>query len=211
MFFGSAHRRLPGRRFRLKRWSKRLAKLPAHRTRPAPIYAENHANAAYPAEKDERHLFRRDHRGKQFRARGVPALLDKLRAAGFTVDAPDRHHLPADEFMKRCAQAWIAHGAGWDCYRHMEAAVAGSVPLVSAPTIDRYRPLVIGEQCLSYHPDEDRIVAIVGAALADKERLRAMALSARQHVLKHLTVRAISVDLLARHCGETGAEASTGG
>jgi hypothetical protein len=213
VFFGSAHRRLPGRRFRLeRRWSKRLAKL-----RPIglglPIYAENHANAAYPAEKTSDLFFAATIAGNSSVRAGVPALLDKLRAAGFAVDAPDRH-LPADEFMKRCAQAWITlspAGLGWDCYRHMEAAVAGSVPLVSAPTIDRYRPLVIGEQCLSYHPDEDRIVAIVGAALADKERLRAMALSARQHVLKHLTVRAISVDLLARHCGETGAEASTGG
>jgi glycosyltransferase involved in cell wall biosynthesis len=108
--------------------------------------------------------------------------------------------------MKRCAQAWITlspAGLGWDCYRHMEAALAGSVPLVSAPTIHRYRPLLIGEQCLSYHPDEDRIADIVGTALADKERLQAMAHSAREHVRKHLTECAICLDLLARHCGET--------
>lgn len=213
VFFGSAHRRLPGKRFRLeKRWSQRVAKL-----RPIglglPLNAEKQANAAHPAEKMTDVFFAASIAGNSSVRAEVPALLDKLRAAGFTVDAPDRH-LAAEEFMKRCAQAWITlspAGLGWDCYRHMEAAVAGSVPLVSAPTIDRYRPLVIGEQCLSYHPDEDRIVDIVGAALADKERLRAMALSARQHVLKHLTIHAICVALLAQHGGETGDQASSGG
>ncbi len=208
VFFGSAHRRLPGRRFRLdKRWSRRLAKL-----RPIglglPMHQAEQANAAFPAEKTSDIFFAGAVTGNSSVRAAVPALIEKLKAAGFRVDVPNRH-LPVEEFMRRCAEAWITlspSGLGWDCYRHMEAALAGSVPLVSAPTIDRYRPLTIGEQCLCYHPDEDRIVAIVGAALADKERLRAMALSARQHVMEHLTEPAICLDLLARHCGETGAE-----
>ncbi len=211
VFFGSAHRRLPGKNFRLKKcWSRRLAKL-----RPIglglPRRQAEQAEAAFPAEKTSDVFFAGSIAGNSSVRAAVPALIEKLKAAGFTVDVPDRH-LPVEEFMKRCAQAWITlspSGLGWDCYRHMEAALAGSVPLVSAPTIDRYRPLTIGEQCLCYHPDEDRIVAIVGAALADKERLGAMALSARQHVMEHLTEPAICLDLLARHCGETGAEAPT--
>lgn len=101
--------------------------------------------------------------------------------------------------MRRCAESWITlspAGLGWDCYRHMEAALAGSVPLVSTPTIERYRPLVTGEHCLAYHPDEDRIVPIVTEALADKARLQRMAEAARQHVLDHLTETAICRQLL---------------
>lgn len=205
MFLGSGHQRLPGKRFRMqKRWEQRVAKL-----RPIglglPMYKVVKAEAAFPAEKTSDVFFAGTIEGNSSLRAAVPVLLDELRRAGFKVDAP-KEMLPPKEFMKRCAQAWITlspAGLGWDCYRHMEAALAGSVPLVSAPTIHRYRPLLIGEQCLSYHPDEDRIADIVGTALADKERLQAMAHSAREHVRKHLTECAICLDLLARHCGET--------
>lgn len=210
MFFGSAHRRLPGRRFRLqRRWLQRIAKLkpiglglPAHQV--------ERADAAFPEEKTSDVFFAGTLDGNSSLRMAVPGLLADLKAAGFKVDVPDGP-LPPDQFMKRCAQAWITlspAGLGWDCYRHMEAALAGSVPLVSAPTIHRYKPLVIGEQCLCYYPDEDRIAEVVGAALADKERLRAMALSARRHVMEHQTETAICLDLLERHCGEAASDSA---
>lgn len=211
VFFGSAHRRLPGRTFRLKkRWLRRVAKL-----RPIglglPIRQAGQAEVASTTEKASDVFFAGTISGNSSVRAAVPDLIDKLKAAGISVDMPEGP-LPVEEFMRRCARAWITlspEGLGWDCYRHMEAALAGSVPLVSAPTIDRYRPLIIGEQCLCYFPDEDRIVAIVAAALADKEKLKAMALSAQEHVRKHHIESAICLDLLVRHCGETASASST--
>lgn len=203
MFLGSGHQRLPGRRFRMQeRWKRRIARL-----RPIglglPMHQVPHADAAFPAEKTSDVFFAGTIEGNSSLRTAVPALVRDLRRAGFKVDVPFQT-LPPEEFMRRCAQAWITlspAGLGWDCYRHMEAALAGSVPLVSAPTIHRYKPLIIGEQCLSYHPDEDRVADIVGAALADKERLKGMAKSAREHVRKHLTEKAICLALIERHCG----------
>ncbi len=204
VFFGSGHRRLPGRTFRLKnRWLRRVSKL-----RPIglalPTRQARQAEAAFADEKTSDVFFAGTISGNSSVRAAVPELIDKLKSAGVGVDVPDGP-LPIEEFMRRCAGAWITlspEGLGWDCYRHMEAALAGSVPLVSAPTIDRYRPLIIGEQCLCYFPDEDRIASVVTAALADKGRLRAMALSAREHVRRHHTESAICLDLLTQHCSE---------
>lgn len=199
-FYGSGHRRLPGASFRRKpRWLKRLAKL-----KPIGLGLNRQqteaANGAFGAEKTSDVFFAGGIDGNSHVRSRMPALIEALRAAGVTVDVPEGR-LPLDAFMARCAKAWITlspEGLGWDCYRHMEAAIAGSVPLVNAPTIDRYRPLEVDRHCLVYYPDEEaRAVESVVAALADKERLHAMALAARAHALSNLTERAITEALLA--------------
>ncbi|MGE0501542.1 MAG: glycosyltransferase [Rhizobiaceae bacterium] len=193
VFYASAHRRLPGLSFRKRpRWIRRLSKL-----RPIGLglgsFQIEAADRAFGSPKTTDVFFAGAVEGNSTLRADVPRQLELLKAAGFTVDRPERA-VPLDEFMQRCAQSWLTlspEGLGWDCYRHMEAAVCGSVPLVSAPSIHRYRPLVVGEQCLVYHPDEDGIVETVRTALADKARLSAMAASARDHTLAHLTERAI--------------------
>ncbi|WP_404862515.1 glycosyltransferase [Georhizobium sp. MAB10] len=204
VFYGSGHRRLPGASFRRKpRWLKRLAKL-----KPIGLGLNRQqtqaADRAFGADKTADVFFAGGIDGNSHVRSRMPALIAALRAAGVTVDVPEGR-LPLDAFMARCAKAWITlspEGLGWDCYRHMEAAIAGSVPLVNAPTIDRYRPLEVDRHCLVYYPDEEaRAVESVVAALADKPRLRDMAHAARAHALSNLTERAITEALLAEWAG----------
>lgn len=203
LFYRTGHRNLPGRTFRTKkRWVRRMAKL-----RPIGIgLMSDHAAqaaAAYGAEKTADVFFAGTWEGNSTVRLAVPAILEALRAAGVHVDQP-KGFVPRDEFLRRCASAWITlspEGLGWDCFRHIEAALAGSVPLVNVPTIERYRPLVIGEHCLAYVPDENRVVEIVTQALADKDKLRAMATVAHQHALAHLTDRAMAEAILEEFSG----------
>lgn len=195
---GTAHRRQPGLNFRRKpRWRARMAKLRPFALGLSPE-ATAGALAAGPAAKRSDVFFAGTIDGNSHVRTLVPAQLMALRAAGVVVDHAEKP-VPREEFYRRCAEAWLTlspAGLGWDCYRHVEAALAGSVPLVSAPTIDRYRPLVIGEHCLAYHPDEGRLTDIVVAALADKAKLAAMAAAAREHALRHLTDEAVCRALL---------------
>ena len=86
--------------------------------------------------------------------------------------------------------AWSPGGYGWDCARHYEAPLAGTVPLMNYPTIVRHRPLRDGEHCILYAPEPGALARAVRSALADKERLLEMARAAQAHVREHHTLRA---------------------
>jgi len=122
------------------------------------------------------------------RERGI-AQLRALADAGFAIDVPE-HTLPLPEFFERCARAWLTwspEGLGWDCFRHYEAAACGSVPLISQPAIERHRPLLHGVHALYYDIEDDGLTRAVREALANKDRLRAIAAAARPHVMTHHT------------------------
>lgn len=126
------------------------------------------------------------------RERGL-AQLQALAEAGLRVDMPDRL-LPLEEFYERCARAWLVwspEGLGWDCFRHYEAAACFAVPVISQPTIERHRPLRHGEHALYYEVEGDHLTRTIRAALADTERLRAIARAGRAHVLQHHTEPAL--------------------
>jgi hypothetical protein len=76
---------------------------------------------------------------------------------------------------------------GWECYRHYEASLCRSVPLLSQPTIFRYRPLLEGVHALCYRPEAGCLRDAIVAALADKAALAAMADAARAHALQFHT------------------------
>ena len=120
------------------------------------------------------------------RAQGL-AELKSLTQAGFKIDISEGK-LPFDEFVRRMSQAWLVwspEGGGWDCWRHSEIALAGSVPLINYPTIRRHAPLLDGIHSIFYNVDEGGIARAVQDALLDRLRLQAMAVAARIHVLKH--------------------------
>ena len=120
--------------------------------------------------------------------------LERLQAEGYRVDIT-RELLPADEFLRRCAQArivWSPEGFGWDCVRHYEAALAGSVPLLQSPTIRRYMPFEAGEQALYYYIEGEHLAETVRQALQNPERLAMMGWAARQHVLRWHTHEALA-------------------
>jgi hypothetical protein len=132
------------------------------------------------------------------RRAGLPVLRDLARA-GVRVEialAP----LPRAEFYRRCASAWIVwspEGRGWQCFRHLESAVCGSVPLINRPAIRQHEPLIDGVHGLHYDPAPGALAAAILAALADKGRLARIAGAGRAHVLRHHTHAAMCDRILA--------------
>lgn len=119
--------------------------------------------------------------------------LQALKADGLRIDIPESR-LSLPDFLARCAQAylvWSPEGLGWDCFRHYEAALCGSVPLINLPSIRRHEPLREGEHALYYPIEQDGLRQAVLAALAQPERLVQMGRAGREHVLKHHTHEAI--------------------
>src|SRR4029453_1836066 len=103
--------------------------------------------------------------------------------------------LSLQDFYRRCAQAWIVwspEGLGWDCFRHYEALGCGSVPVINQPTIERHQPLLGGEHAVYYDPVPGELTRTIVAALADKDRLRAMARAGKSHVMTHHTQDALA-------------------
>ena len=120
--------------------------------------------------------------------------LEQLKAEGYSVDIITER-LPHDEFVQRCAQAymvWSPEGFGWDCYRHYEVAAAGSVPLMQSSPLFRHAPLMDGEHAVYYQVEGDHLAVRVRQALQNRARLTEMGQAARQHVLKWHTHLALS-------------------
>ncbi len=120
------------------------------------------------------------------------AELDRLKALGYKIDHPTER-LAYEAYLERMSRSWIVwspEGMGWDCYRHYEAPIAHSVPLMNHPTILRRAPLVDDIHGLYYDPEPGGLERRVIEALADKDKLRRMAAAARDHVLMHHSKRA---------------------
>ena len=127
------------------------------------------------------------------RQRGLKQL-EGLKAKGYAIDIA-HERLPRVEFLKRCAQAhlvWSPEGGGWDCYRHYEAALVASVPLMQSPPIYRYAPFMDDEHACFYFPEDDHLIRRIVRALQNRSRLVEMGLAARQHVLKWHTLEALA-------------------
>lgn len=201
VFGGTLHWRVPTHRFRSDaRQRRRLAKLrPIALGVPFPLLERPLPVPLTAAEKRTDVFFAGLARGSSsLRERGLAELL-ALRAEGWVIDAPEQR-LPPEEFMDRCARAWIVWsppGYGWQCFRTSEAALCGSVPLMSRPPIEQYRPLVEGKHALYYDVEPGGLTRAVRVALADRVRLMRMAAAAREHVLAWYMPQA-----MARHMAE---------
>jgi hypothetical protein len=117
------------------------------------------------------------------------AQLDLLRARGFAVDVCEGG-LSTSEYLARSARAWLTwspEGYGWDCFRHYEASLCLSVPVMNQPGIFRYQPLLEDVHALYYPVEGDGLSNAVANALPDKPALEARARAARAHVIQHHT------------------------
>ncbi len=193
VFLKTGHANLPTPRFReLARNRARIDKLrpislglPLSAPRPFPVL---------PTEKTADIFFAGRIAGSSFIRQKALSELLALRERGFVVDIPERQ-LDQSEFYRRCAQArltWSPEGLGWDCFRHYEAAMCGSVPLLNRPTIERYQPLQPGKHAVYYDVEDGELTAAAVKALADTSRLETMGGAARAHVLAHHTPLAIA-------------------
>jgi hypothetical protein len=132
------------------------------------------------------------------RRRGL-AQLARLREEGLKVDLASGLH--PREYMERCSGAWLAWsppGLGQDCFRHYEAALCGSVPIIARSSMVRYHPLLEGEQAFYYDVQGDDLLRVIREGLRDKRRLARMAESARAHVLAHHTHVALGRYILSQ-------------
>jgi hypothetical protein len=192
LFLNTAANGMPTTRFRrrspLRRHLEKLRPIslgmPQAATQLAPFDGEKTVDVFFAGDVETSSTVRRS---------GMAELL-ALRERGLRIDIPATR-LPPDEFYRRCAQAWIVwspEGLGWDCFRHYEALACNAVPLINQPTIERYQPLVHGVHALFYAPEPGGLTRTIMAALADKERLQAIARDGRAHALAHHTPAAIS-------------------
>jgi len=107
--------------------------------------------------------------------------------------------LTFDDFARAIHSSWLCispPGLGWDCYRHYEAGLFGSVPVLSRPDITPHRAFVHGYDAIYYEPERP-ILEQLQPWLADKSRLIEMAHQARIRALQHHTRTARSQYIIA--------------
>ncbi len=201
-FMRTLHRRVPTPRFRrLELQRQRVAKL-----RPISLglpFGRESIPTAHPvsevAKTADVFFAGRIEDSATVRKRGMAELL-ALRAQGYRIDIPDRA-LKLDDFLARCARAWLTwspEGYGYDCFRTYEAAICGSVPVVSRQGIERYKPLREGEHCFYHEVEPGSLTDTIQMALKDRERLVQMGEAARRFVLTEHTTAS-----LARYVAQT--------
>jgi hypothetical protein len=207
-FSGRWYPNFPGRRYRsIERHRRRAAKL-----RPISYGCFPFPEPIEPREKTADIAFAGSvENNSSIRAAGLSELL-ALRQQGYVVDIAEAP-LPRADFLRRIAAArlvWSPAGLGWDCSRHYEAAMVGSVPLINHPSITRERPFEDGVHCVLYAAEPGGLTQAVRAALADKPKLQRMGEAARAHALRHHTDRArcdhIAATVLGRHLDGAPAE-----
>ena len=182
--YGAAHANLPTLRIRRNpHWRRRLAKLQPISLQAglfdldcpdADVFSAKAFDVFFAGSIDGNSTVRSD--GLQ--------QLRILADRGLKIDiATDR--LSQAEFCRRMSRAWLAwspSGLGWDCYRHYEAPQCLAVPVINYPTIARHQPLKDGVHAVYYAPEGEGLSCAIEAALADKERLRSIAVAGRAHV-----------------------------
>jgi glycosyltransferase involved in cell wall biosynthesis len=189
----SAHPMLPTRRIRRQpRWQRRLAKIRPIAL-PSPVIETGSLRPGEFPQKTVDLFFSGNVTENSWVRRAGMMELEELARRGVKIDAP-AERLQPEEFRRRLASAWLAwspSGFSWECFRTSEAAQCLAVPVLNYPTVELHRPLIDGRHAIYYGPEPGGLVQAVETALADKQRLQQMALTAREHVLSYHTPRAL--------------------
>ena len=142
------------------------------------------------------------------------SALEEIRASaereGWKLKLVER--MPQDEFLRTCAESWLVlspSGNGWDCWRHTEVLMAGSVPLINYPWIERHAPLRDKEHVLLYSPEQWHLTHVIRSAMADREGLGQMVQAGREHVLLYHTYQALRDYLLTETLHMAGKNTGT--
>ncbi len=108
-----------------------------------------------------------------------------MRGSGFRVMAPEMR-ASFEEYQRLTARSWLTlspQGFGYNGFRHYEAMLLHSVPVINRHQPEVMHDFVDGENCFLYEPHELR--TRLEAALADMHHLRAMSRGLRAFALEH--------------------------
>ncbi len=188
---GTAHPFLPTRRLRhSKKWQRRINKI--HPVNLPQLFPYPDAHTFVGCEKTSDIFFAGElHGNSTVRQAGLHEIA-RLREMGFKVDCSE-NRLSKEEFFARMARSWLTwspEGYGWQCYRHSEAGLVGSIPLINFPTIFQSTPFLDEINCFYYSPEPGGLVRAATKALADKEKLKKIATQARKHCLENYSIEA---------------------
>jgi hypothetical protein len=133
------------------------------------------------------------------RRTGVEDSIRALERLGYSICIPTKK-LSIEEYMEAMSQARLAispPGLGWDCHRHYEAAMVGTVAVTPFPIIQRYRPLKDGQHCLFYDTEKE-MTEQLEKMLQDPKTLARIAEDAQAYSQEHHTHKAIFSSMINR-------------
>lgn len=132
--------------------------------------------------------------------RQADGVLRDLAAEGISVDMPEER-LDFDSYLRRMAAARLVvspRGQGEHCYRHYEALLLGSVPVINHPLRPVRYELEHQETCIFYEPRPEALRNTIVRALWDPRKLTEIARRGDDLVRANHSKQAICTDLL-RH------------
>lgn len=162
------------------------------RIRPLSLFVPNEALVPEPCDKTIDVFFGATICNER-RSAAMYAACDLAERGLRVVVAPEP--LPYPEFLATLARSWLVlspEGYGWDCYRHYESCLAGSVPVINRPDYRRTLYLQDGVHCFYYDSEHTSLADFVVELLGNKDRLLRMGKAGRQYVLAHHTRSAIA-------------------
>jgi glycosyltransferase involved in cell wall biosynthesis len=114
-----------------------------------------------------------------------------LEKAGVKVYAPTER-LAFDDFMLAVARSHLTlspEGYGYHCFRHCEAMLLGSVPVINQPAEPMVTDLEDGRNCVLYRDDRPGALReAVLSALKDKAHLKAWGSQLRRYAREHYSM-----------------------
>lgn len=129
-------------------------------------------------------FFSGDLAAKPDRARLVEELQLACRRHGWKLLLRDS--LRPEEYWRALAQSRLClspPGRGWDCWRHYESMLAGSVPLMTHPTIRTYHAPQDGKQAFYFSPEPGGLEQSLLRAMQAPQNLPAMSAEGQKLVL----------------------------
>src|SRR5205823_5949190 len=98
--------------------------------------------------------------------------------------------------MSRSYLTLSPEGYGYNGFRHYEAMLVGSVPLINRPDPPIVHDFQDGQNCVLYSPMRGDVNEVVKAALRDKGALLEMASGLREFVVARHSMQAVGKYLL---------------
>jgi len=126
--------------------------------------------------------------------------LGELHCEKLRIDLP-KERIPFRDYLRRMSEAWLVvspRGYGEHCYRHYEALLMGSVPVINTPEQSVYYDLKHEKSCLFYEPTPEGLKNCIRTALADKEKLEKIAETGADLVKTVHDKKAICAALLSK-------------